>query len=922
MALIYNWESFIRMHGGDEGARAVFEKLMDNLLRAENPGKEVHIIKAVQGDGGIDVGVWQADGLDVYQCKFFMDKMFAFRWTEVKDSFKRVLEFIESDKAKGVKLLNWFLCMPREMRKEDIAKWNEFCEDRKSLGIGLRYIDGNEIIQRLQECDRRNGTNLIDQYFGVTKNISKCLTSIPAVNRTVGLVGRDDIKKTILAMLEEPGRMVLLSGLGGIGKTAVMEWVCNELKEEGRYVAWIDCGSSLRKDLLVLGEALGISEKDSDVAYKMILKVVKTRLDGSLYLFMDNLFRQLSKDELRDLNSLNAHVMVTSRQRNSAFLTVDLDVLEPEAALTMFFKYYNEDRDRQSETAARMIVSSAHRHTLLVELLAKAARKAGGTLERFSEKLEKEGVYDVFKRGLETSHDENENLTIEECVMKLYEFSNLSEEQRRIMKLFIIFTPEREIYWEVAEWAGLDMDEVDELVDLAWLERSGPESNYKIHQIIKDSMTRQMKNSGEVVQLEDYGELLDKAADTDSYMPQDLEYTKVRERLGTAEDIAENLADRTDGMLEVEEIAEDKKDFLSDSADLFHNMADVFRLQGEYKRALKYYEKAKLIRERVLGFEDSDTAATYNNMAIVLQSQCNYERALEYLQTARSIRERVLGTDHPDTATTYNYIANVFRLQGNYKAALEYHNKALAIREKVLVPNHQDTAATYNNMGVVYWYLGDYKRALEYYEKARVIREQVLGFNHPDTATTYNNIAGVYDKQGDYENAFKYYEKALAIRKRVLGTYHPYTATTYNHMALVYLHKGVYGLALEYNEKALVIRKNVYDSNHLSIGTSYNNMAGVYKAQGIYEKALELYGKALLIREHALGTDHPDTGTTYYDMAGVYEAQGDYEKALAYYEKALAIRRLKLGENHQDTKDAQLSVDEMKQLLKREGEAE
>lgn len=57
IASIYSWESFIRIHGGEPGAREVFERVMEELLRAENPGKEVHLVKASQGDGGIDVYV-------------------------------------------------------------------------------------------------------------------------------------------------------------------------------------------------------------------------------------------------------------------------------------------------------------------------------------------------------------------------------------------------------------------------------------------------------------------------------------------------------------------------------------------------------------------------------------------------------------------------------------------------------------------------------------------------------------------------------------------------------------------------------------------------------------------------------------------------------------------------------------------------
>lgn len=167
MAMAYSWESFIRIHGGEPGARFMFEKAMDELLRTENPDKEVHIVKDVQGDGGIDVLVYQNEGIDIYQCKFFMGSMDSSRWFQIKTSFKRAVEYMNSDKTKGVKMLRWFLCMPREMQKEDIAKWDTF--RKANVGVEIKFIDGNEIINRMQNCDRQIGTNIIERYFYVSK---------------------------------------------------------------------------------------------------------------------------------------------------------------------------------------------------------------------------------------------------------------------------------------------------------------------------------------------------------------------------------------------------------------------------------------------------------------------------------------------------------------------------------------------------------------------------------------------------------------------------------------------------------------------------------------------------------------------------------------------------------------------------------
>ena len=909
MALADNWYTFIGLNGGEAGARDMFEKVMEELLRAENPGKEVHLIRASQGDGGIDVYVHQETGIDVYQCKFFMGSMDSSRWNQVRDSFKRVIKFFNSDEAGGVKMLRWYLCMPREIQKEDISKWDTFCKDRKSYGIDISIIDGNEIIQRMKKSDRLKHTDFISRYFTVSssvrdglKSIPRCLTPVPMVDQSVGLVGREEKLNTVIEMLEGKRRLALVSGLGGIGKTAIMQWVCNDLKEKGNYVAWIDCGSSLKEDLLTLCNAFGIPVEDPDAAYDMIINAVKIQLDGSLYLFLDNLARKPDDSEIGVLNSLNAHIMITSRQKYRAFPSVDLDVLEPGDALTMFYKYYNGDSDRPHVEHARNIVISVERHTLLIELLAKAAARSGGTLEDFANNLAEKGVFGVFKRKLAAAHEGNENRTIEDCVMKLYEISGLSEEEQRIMKLFSIFTPEKEIYWKVAEWAGLDLDAVDDLVERAWLGRNGLENNYTIHQIIKDSLARQLKKSGEVLRIEEgYDDLLGEVINTDRYMPRHLEYTKVRERLTLAEDIANYLAERTTGMLSSGDIPEQEERVIVRLSVLYNNMAGVYEDLGEYEKAMEYYGKALAIRERVLGTEHPDTAATYNNMANVYYYQGDYSKALEYYGKDLAISERVLGFEHPSTAATYHNMAYVYKIQGNYEKALEYYGKDLAISERVLGVEHPDTATTYNNMSSVFRARGDYEKALAYCRKALTIYECVLGPEHPDTATTYNDIAIIFSEQGDYKRALEYCRKALAIYERVLGHGHPYTGIVYSTMAMLYYYQGDYGRALEYFGKDLAINERVLGTEHPDTATTYHNMAGVYENQGEYEKAMEYYGKALAIRERVSGTEHPDTAATYNNMALVYSDQGDYGKALEYYGKALAIRERVLSTEHPDT---------------------
>ena len=73
--------------------------------------------------------------------------------------------------------------------------------------------------------------------------------------------------------------------------------------------------------------------------------------------------------------------------------------------------------------------------------------------------------------------------------------------------------------------------------------------------------------------------------------------------------------------------------------------------QGEYDKALEYYEKSREIQEKVLGKDHPSTATTYNNMALVYCAQGEYDKSLEYYEKALKILTVKLGEEHPYTKT-------------------------------------------------------------------------------------------------------------------------------------------------------------------------------------------------------------------------------------------------------------------------------
>mgnify|MGYP002384482041 CR=1 FL=1 len=296
----------------------------------------------------------------------------------------------------------------------------------------------------------------------------------------------------------------------------------------------------------------------------------------------------------------------------------------------------------------------------------------------------------------------------------------------------------------------------------------------------------------------------------------------------------------------------------NEKATIFHQFGTINDDQGEYSKALEYYEKSLEISKKTLPANHPNLATSYNNIGSVYCSMGEYSKALEYYEKSLEIRKKTLPTNHPDLATSYNNIGSVYYSMGEYSKALEYYEKSLEIKNKTLPENHPDLAASYNNIGAVYCSMGEYSKALEYYEKSLEIKNKTLPENHPDLAASYNNIGAVYCSMGEYSKALEYYEKSLEIKNKTLPANHPDLATSYNNIGSVYYSMGEYSKALENYQKSLETRKKTLPENHPDLAASYSNIGVVYDSMGEYPKTLEYLQRALCIWQHLLPSDHPN----------------------------------------------------------------
>ncbi|CAF4016053.1 unnamed protein product [Rotaria sp. Silwood1] len=201
---------------------------------------------------------------------------------------------------------------------------------------------------------------------------------------------------------------------------------------------------------------------------------------------------------------------------------------------------------------------------------------------------------------------------------------------------------------------------------------------------------------------------------------------------------------------------------------------------GQPKKAEQVYE---FLLEQTS--DESEKGNIYHRLGSAKYHQGNYQEAIRLYEQALTIRQRLLPPNHLDLAMSYNNIGLVYNHMDEYPKALLSHEKALEICQQTLRSNHPDLAASHNNIGLVSYKMRHYLDALSSHEKALEIRKQCLPPNHPDLGMSYNNIGVVYKDMGEYSKALSFYESAVDIGQRSLPPNHPHLQTYKKNLDLV-----------------------------------------------------------------------------------------------------------------------------------------
>ncbi len=253
-------------------------------------------------------------------------------------------------------------------------------------------------------------------------------------------------------------------------------------------------------------------------------------------------------------------------------------------------------------------------------------------------------------------------------------------------------------------------------------------------------------------------------------------------------------------------------DFKKGIGNALHNLANYHWRKGNLAQALKFYNKADQVWEKI--GDKNNRASTMGNIGVIYADQGNYPKALDAYFKALKLSRQLKNTE--DIGTWLYNIGNVYFEQNNYSKARSFYKKALQQFRKI--DNKRGIAGNFGSIGIIYSKQKKYAKALDYFRKALRISKKIG--NKRLVASWYSNLGTMY---------LDIYEADTMVHERK-GPTEQYTALT-RHTLL--------DSAIACQERAYTIRKAMGAKESLTL--SLVNIGDILGHQQHYTKALQRY---------------------------------------------------------------------------------
>jgi CHAT domain-containing protein/lipopolysaccharide biosynthesis regulator YciM len=322
---------------------------------------------------------------------------------------------------------------------------------------------------------------------------------------------------------------------------------------------------------------------------------------------------------------------------------------------------------------------------------------------------------------------------------------------------------------------------------------------------------------------------------------------------------------------------------------------------GNFKHALEYCRKTKLLTKEIRGKKSIEYAEETNNLAFILKQLGILEEVEQLYKEALEIYQSIFEGDHQFVALSLSNLGNLYHKQNKYSNAEVYYKKSLEMYQRVFKSDHQYVATSLCKLASLYRDQSNFSDAEILFKKSLEMYQRIIKGDHPYLCTSLHEIAKLYHLEGKFKEAETYYIESLAMVKRIYKGGHPYIATMQSSLALFYNDQGRFSDAVNLCKEALEMAKRIYKGDHEDVANKLNSLASIYHNQGKYTDSEVLYTEALEMYKRLFKGDHPGIASSINSLAKLYHEMGRITLSEKLYKESMEMTKRLFKGDHPNT---------------------
>ena len=690
---------------------------------------------------------------------------------------------------------------------------------------------------------------------------------LPLPQLSHGFYGRRrEYRQVRDGILQRNQRAVIIYGIGGIGKTALVSHVATRMKKRFQGIYAFDCSSgtlNVETVMIKLSEyfsQLGIRDLEqllyrSLPADKLATFLAQILSSWRLLLIFDNFETQLERTDegfrISDENfrtfisilvkatATNSHFLFTSRylfeldeKRIGAIQQLPLKDLSRPEALSLMQKLQHLAPASHGEKLEALKTFGGHPYALV-------------TLDRYCN-------HQPLSRALEDA--KNIHGELRKFLAIEINYAQLAERSRQLLDRLAAFR--QSVPYSAAEWVlGEKLSPPTDLVDRlkGAIAKEGGVNDATLEKLMSalpqrrqatslDQPIKELVEWGLLMPVEENGELKEISIhalvrDFCRYkQPPEVWRHNLREAAAFYTNFTKLIKaeDKTPEAIWTElgafELLMEAEEFVEASR-LLTNAAQLLDRWGftAYSEAQHHRLVGKLDKKR--------DAKILHNLGILMQARGEYEKALEYYRRSLETFDE-LGAREEKAGSLYQ-IGTTLQARSEDVKAMEHYEQALKIYEQV--SDHTGVAASLHQIGILEQGRGNYDKAREYYEQSLHIHDQ-LGDRHGMTFSLLK-MGDLEQAMGNTNKAREYYEQALEISEQLNSPLA--IALTLYQIGTIFQEQNEYEKALDYAERSLKVFEQL--GERANIAASLGQIGNIMARMGQQDEAFHYLLSALTV---------------------------------------------------------------------------